>query len=237
MWLTMNSANPRTGRFSVDVILTLAGMTGIAVLFLPFYHSTGFLFGGDESPLSVVRALLARPGDNFLWFIALYAAPFFLSVLVTGASLRLLISGTLARAEKWLAYVAAAVMACATAFVIINLVAFGLSARPLTWEILPLLPAAAVLVVGARLVIRNSRLRARRAINALTTLQVAYLTNCVLCLAVFFPALGTGAMLAVVTAAAYATDIILSSTSSRHGPHAASVGTQAGQAPGAKPRR
>jgi hypothetical protein len=207
----MKSAHPRTGRFSTDVLLTSMGMTGLVAPFLPFRHSTGLLFSGDDSPLSVIRDLIPSDPDS-LWIYGCLAAPFFLSILVTGGALRLLVSGALTRVEQILCYVASTAMACLTVM-FMAFVIFAGDQQYVIGHSLMVLPAAIVLLVGAGLVIRNRKLPARRSTNIMTALQTAYLANLTLCLVLFYSELGIGAYVAMFTAVVYIADIILSSSS------------------------
>jgi len=196
----MNRAKPRAGRFSVDVLLTVMGMAGSAVVFLPFLNNA------DESPLSVVRDLVRNNPD--MWPFGCLAAPFFLSILVTGAALRLLISGALTRVERSFAYLASTTAACLTV-IYMAFVIFAGDQQYVIGYTLMVLPAAIVLLGGARLVIRNRKFPMRRSTNAMRALQMAYLANLSLCLMFFYPELGKGAYVAMFTAAVYIADIIL----------------------------
>ena len=200
----MSATKSRMGWFGLDAFLAVAGTAGIAVLFLPFDSTLSI------SPLGAIRMAFTKPGG---WLLGFFAAPFFLSILITGAALRQLISSTLSRAEQSLAYVAAAAMACLTILLYVlpwvidpssdSLDLSSASAKDLLISLAP----AAVLLVGAGLVVRNSRPGRRRPGNAVMALEVAYLANFLLCLLSFSDELGIGAYLALITAVVYVVDI------------------------------
>ena len=173
----------------VHLLLTVAGITGIVALFLPFTWG--------KSPVDAVS-------DKELWRLAL---PFFLAVLASAASIRWVISGSFSRLERTIAYVVSASMVGVTL------------SRWFPWEdrpatILEWLGAVSpelILALGGYFLIRNSRMGPSRNFNPVMAIQIAYLANAVLCLIAFFGDWELGAYCVLVAVLAFVLQIILAS--------------------------
>jgi hypothetical protein len=149
----------------VHLLLAIAGLTGIASLFLPFTMS-----------VSPMQALLEKD----FWKLA---APFFLSVLISIASLRWIIMGSFSRTWKTIAYIFGTWSSCIT-------ISFFFTAGASTSEFMEwiaLAVAVAVLLSGSWLVISKLRKQTAGGYCPLIALQVAYLANCLMCLVLFRP--------------------------------------------------
>ena len=161
----MNTNLHKSNRWNVHLLLAVAGMAGIAGLFLPFYW--------DVSPM---KALF----DKSLWRLA---APALLSVLVTAATTRWIISGSFSKAEKAIAYFVSVVSAGVTLSFLFNDNMWASDFQKWITFAIPLV----VLLSGACLVLRKSRKRVSRETNPLIAMQVAYLANYLMCLVMFWP--------------------------------------------------
>ncbi len=78
------------------MLLTQVGLIGIVSLFLPFSFGV--------SPVKAIH-------DPYFWRMA---APAFLAVFISYASMRLIVSGLLSGAEKAIAYIVSTASACVT---------------------------------------------------------------------------------------------------------------------------
>jgi len=188
----MNTTRPRVHHATAHVLLTVAGLTGIAGLFLPFTSNT--------SPADVL--------DGDMWGLWPLALPFFLAVPAFAASMRWIISGSLTQPERVVAYVVSAASACATLYFVV--VMFSESTGPervqgwLVWTV-----PVAILLIGAYVLRRALRAAWSREFSPLVAIQVAFLANAVLCLIGFFGRWQVGAYCSLVTALAYLGQIIL----------------------------
>ncbi len=155
----------KSNRWNVHLLLAIVGTTGIAGLFLPFSWYT--------SPLKAVFY-------NDLWQLA---APAFLSVLITGAYTRWLISGSFSRAEKSIAYfLSAAMVGVSFSFY------FNKNVWPLEFQgWVALIISIVVLIFGAYYLFKTFKKRVSNQCSILIAMQVAYLANCLMCLALFWP--------------------------------------------------
>jgi hypothetical protein len=149
----------------VHLWITLAGLTGIVSLFLPFTWS-----------VSPMKALL----DKDIWKLA---APFFLSIPIIIASLRWFITGSFSRSWQTIGYVTSAGSAIITVSFFFTGGAFPSEFR----EWFALAVAVFVLLAGNLLVIMKLRKHAEEGYCPLIALQVAYLANCLMCLVLFRP--------------------------------------------------
>ena len=191
-----------TSRRTTMLFLAISGTAGIASLFLPFTSGV--------SPAWVIRIFFPIKFDS--WFIFSLAAPFFLAFLISAAFLRWMISGFLSRPERIVAYVLSTMMACGTLlYIILGFIEFISDLRPdvQIWFVLfiPLL----TLSFGVFTVIKNLRNNGTREVNALITMQTAYLSNALLCLIMFFEGWQSGAYCVAVTSALYLIQIVLTS--------------------------
>jgi hypothetical protein len=161
----MESTPRRPPRASMHRALTAAGLAGVAALFLPF--------AAGVSPR-------AAAFDPDLWRLA---EPFFLAPFITAAALRWGRSGALTRGERILAYVVSAACAVATLSWYVGWNGPPTGLRDWLTFVLPIV----VLIVGGAVLRRMLREAgpAREYAPALA-LQVAYLSNAILCLAGFY---------------------------------------------------
>jgi hypothetical protein len=180
--------NPHAHRSIVHLLLTVVGMTGIAGLFLPFTFGT--------SPAEAAST-------KELWRLAV---PFFLAVLASAASIRWVVSGSFSGSERAIAYVISASMVCVTLSLW-----FSKDGPANIQEWLAFVSPVPILALGAYLLIRNSRMGPSRKFNPVMAIQVAYLTNAVLCLIAFFGNWELGAYCVLVAALAFVLQIVLAS--------------------------
>jgi hypothetical protein len=165
----MNTNLHKSNRWNVHLLLAVAGMTGIAGLFLPFYW--------DVSPM---KALF----DKSLWQLA---APALLSVLITVANIRWIISSTFSKAEKVIAFIISLAAAVITLSILYNGNMWPFHFRESFIFLIPQL----VLLSGAFFVLRKHKKQVLWETNPLIALQVPYIANCWFCLAMFWPS-GSG---------------------------------------------
>jgi hypothetical protein len=181
-------------RFRIQLLLTIAGGIGIFAIILPFTW--------DVSPFAAATASRGELLAKDLWRPAM---PFFLPALITIASLRWLISGTLSRSERMIVYVMSAASVCITLSFIVN--PSGWPTDLIEWLIM-VIP---LVTFGFGII---SLLRTRynvmlKPFRAIMSMQVAYLANCLLCLSAFFGQWQIGAYCSLVTAIVYLIQMIL----------------------------
>jgi hypothetical protein len=178
----------QTHRSIVHLLLTVAGMSGIAGLFLPFTYGT--------SPVDAAF--------TDLWRLAL---PFFLAILASAASLRWVISGSFSARERAIAYVVSASMAGVTLSQW-----FPFEVKPANnQEWFALVSPGPILALGVYFLIRNSRMESSSKFNPVMAIQIAYLANAVLCLITFFPDWQLGAYCVLVAALVFVLQIVVAS--------------------------
>jgi hypothetical protein len=171
------------GRRSFCMLAVVLGFAGVLSLFLPF--------ASGESPVSVVSRPEAFSG---IWQIAL---PFFLAPLISAASMRWIFSGRLSTLENAVACLAGLGAVFLTLFVLFQ------APRPATlrdW----LASAAALIIIlaGSPVIFRNWRSGMPLGLNAILSMQVAYLANGSLCLIAFWGEWQSGAYAAFLAALA-----------------------------------
>ena len=186
------------------ILHTVAGIAGITALFLPFTE--------DISPVSFVVSLSSS--DFLFWHNLLFAITFFLPVFVSAAFVRWMISGLLSRTERAIAYVMSSMMALG----ILNFITSFL--LPDFWNqssnlpfcvrcwlilVIPLL----LLLFGVYVVIKNLRNKEPKGVSAVMAMQIAYMSNALLCLTLYFERLQIGAYFVVVTVGVYLTQIVM----------------------------
>jgi hypothetical protein len=203
--------------------LAALGVIGIVSIFVPLTRKVAPF---DVIVFNAPEILGGRlPNWYDIWLILL-ASPFFLAIPITTASLKRLWAGRLSRVAWLTSYGLALVMAAATlGFVGLGVFEKALPTdRPLEeylvmfspQEYLVLLLPLAILILGAGWVIRNRRRRlVLHAINAVIAMQVAYIANGVLCLALFQDDWKNGAYITLATVIVYLTNIVLVSLSTR----------------------
>jgi len=195
----MTNMNPlRTYGAPVHWFLAAGGLTGIVALFLPFTWG-----------VSPVDAALSRG----FWKIA---TPFFLSILISGASIRWAVSRSLSRVERWVAYM----LSCASAFATLFFVFLPSNPWPSNaqeWGAWGL--PVPVLALGAFAVIRNARFGMLPDLSAVMAMQAAYLANSLFCLVAFWGDWGggwqIGAYFVLVASVIYLVQIVLISMQPR----------------------
>ena len=183
----MNKTTRVAHRSSIHLFLAAVGMTsGIAGLFLPFTY--------DYSPVSAL--------DAELWRLA---APFFLCIPIAGVSIRLAATGSLARPEMWIAYIASTAMALVTLSIYGEVDSWPRGLQEwLAFGVPPI-----TLLVGLRAVIKKARLASLTGMSAVMAMQAAYLSNSLLCLIGFLGNWQIGAYFALITSAAYLVQITM----------------------------
>jgi hypothetical protein len=150
------------------LLLSAAGITGIAGLFLPF--------------TSGVSPFLAAHTET-VWPLGV---PFFLSIFIVAAATRWIISDLFTKVEKAIAYF---IGAAATIVILSGYYTNGGWPSKYSdfrdWIVfaIPLV----IILSGSFLMFLNSKNRESRAINPLIALQVVYLANSLMCLVAFWP--------------------------------------------------
>jgi hypothetical protein len=189
-----------TNRSISLLLLTVSGTAGIAALFLPFIP--------DISPVDAVLELY-RTGYSWLWQLLLLAFPFFLSVLVSAASVRWMISGLLSQPERTIAYMLSSMMALVPLYIIILWIIDPSPSEVRYWLtlVMPLL----TLLFGVYAVVKNLRNKGSKEVSAVMAMQIVYLSNALLCLILFFGDWQVGAYFVVVISIVYLLQIILAS--------------------------
>ena len=197
------------------ILLTVSGIAGITALFLPFVQ--------DISPVSFVFNFLLLEFSNregwfyiSLWPFLPLAMPFFLSVFVSAAFVRWMISGLLSRPERTIACVISSMMALGILYFIIYIILEDVRNSSATWTtsaifhfllilVIPLL----LLLFGVYIVIKNLKNKELKEVGAVMAMQITYLSNAILCLISFFGEWQIGAYFVVVTSGVYLTLIVM----------------------------
>lgn len=190
----MEAGMTGTNRSIGPLLLTVLGTAGIAALFLPF--------AWNASPTKAVVS-------GFLVLFAI-AIPFFLSVLVSAAYVRWMISGLLSRPERAISYVASSMMAFSTLYAIISEGLGGGWPEPSDvrgWLIV-VIPVL-TLLSGVYFVIKKLRNKGPKEVSAIMAMQFAYLSNALLCLIAYFGDWQIGAYFVVVASIVYLLQIVL----------------------------
>ena len=203
--------------------LVALGVIGIASIFLPFTRNVAPF---DVLVLNAPAVLSGRlPNRHDVWLLLL-TSPFWLAIPITAASVKRLWAGRLSRAAWLMSYGLALAMAGVTlGFIGLGVFAKALPTdRPLEeylvmfspQEYVVLLLPLVILVLGMGWVIRNRRRRlVLHAINAVIAMQVAYIANGALCLALFQDDWKNGAYVALATIVLYLIHIVLVSWQQR----------------------
>lgn len=200
--------------------LVALSVIGIVSIFLPFTRNVAPF---DVIVLNAPVILAGKLPNRYDIWLILLTGPFFLAIPITAASLKRLWTGRLSRVAWLTSYGLALAMAGAT----LGFIGLGLSekASPMDrsleeylvllspQEYLVLFLPLAILALGAGWVIRNRRRRLLlHALNAVITMQVAYIANGVLCLVLFQDDWKNGAYVTFVTVVVYLTHIALVSS-------------------------
>ncbi len=193
---------------------------GIASIFLPL---TRKIAPFDLIALNAPSVLAGRLPDRYGVWLILLVSPFWLAIPITAASVKRLWTGRLSRVAWVTCYGFSLAMAGAT----LGFIGLGVSEkalpkdRPLEeylvlfspQEYFVLLLPLAILILGAGWVIRNRRRRLLlHALNAVIAMQVAYVANGVLCLALFQDDWENGAYITLATIVLYLTHMVLVSS-------------------------
>ena len=189
----MKSVSSIWNRSRIHVSLTLSGTAGIAAIFLPFTYGVSPVDAALQKELSLFRLL---------------AIPFFVGIIVSGASIRWIISGAFSRAEKAIAYlvsVATAAMPLTFLGLLVGEQGWPPDSRDWLTSAIPLV----ALLLGVYPLIRNLKNQTTVEYSPVMAMQLAYLANCLFCLDVFRDDWEVGAYLAIVTALAYLIQISL----------------------------
>ncbi len=192
--------------------LCLVALTtiGIASIFLPFTRSVAPF---DVIVLNEPGVLAGQLPNRHDVLLILLTSPFWLAIPITLASLKRLLAGRLSRVAWFTSYTLALIMGSAT----LGFVGLGLSGKtlPKDWSLekylavfspqehIVLLPVA-ILIFGAGWVIRNRRRQLLlHSLNAVIAMQVVYIANGVLCLALFQDDWKSGAYVTLATVVVY----------------------------------
>jgi hypothetical protein len=174
--------------------LTIAGLTGIVSLFLPFTY--------DISPLMALQ-------DGFFnfWRIAI---PAFLSVFVFIAAMRWILAGSFNRILKTIAYV----LSAASAYLTVSFFFMGGASPSGFVEWIAFAIVIVVLISGSWLLISKLKKQVTAVYSPIIALEVAYLANCLMCLFIFAIEYGwqIGAWFILATAVIYLLQIYLFAT-------------------------
>jgi hypothetical protein len=191
-WLgTPFTMSTNASRSTLHVAITAFALVGIVTPFLPFTY--------DVSPLAAVAAVAYPHSDDF--WLCLLGSPFFLAILVSIASIRLMVFGKSSRSELAVAYCVSIIMACATLFFTIRNISESWPSTLHDWFSLAL-PWAAI-ALGSALIVRSWLLRVPSGLIAVTTMQSAYVANALLCLFGFWPDWQIGAIVTLLTVSVY----------------------------------
>ena len=187
-----------TSRSTLYIAITALGLVGIVIPFLPFTEHI--------SPLQAVE-VVAKPEDFMPVTIAFLGGPFFLAILVSIASLRLVVFGKPSRSELAIEYCSSMIAACATLFITIDIIA-SKSTEPTDWYSLAV--AWASIALGIALVLRSWRNGVASGLIAVASMQIAYVANALLCLVLFFLYQGwqIGAKLTLFTLVVYVVQVL-----------------------------
>ena len=196
---------------TIQWFLTIAGLSGIASIFLSFtfdispftaldYDSSSFLFGvGDFSPES----------SNELWVLG---APFLLSVVISASLIRWNLTGRLSLLEQTIIYlIGLSLMAIVimTNFIAMADVVMDFDMTSFTFkEMMAFIFSAGFLIAGIFLVIRNHRLGKFKNLSPIMLMQTAYLGNAMFCLIGFWGNWQIGAYFTLATVIVYAAQMV-----------------------------
>jgi hypothetical protein len=194
----------------LQLCLVAVSTIGIASIFLPFTRSVAPF---DVIVLNEPRILAGQLPNQHDVLLILLTSPFWLAIPITFASLKRLLAGRLSRVAWFTSYMLALIMGGAT----LGFVGLGLSGKalPTDWSLekylavfspqehIVLLPVA-ILILGAGWVIRNRRRQLLlHSLNAVIAMQLVYIANGVLCLALFQDDWKSGAYVTLATVVVY----------------------------------
>lgn len=181
----MSTIEPSAHRSKIDIILTLAGTTGIVALFLPFHSN----FLGPYIP---IKALLNR----YAWMLA---APFLLAVPICLAWAIRIMDRRFSQPVRALIY---ALGAGASAVTLLSFVGVLTDSQP-HGTASGIAVMAAALGAGLALWIRDARSVTPHALRPVRIMQVAYIANAALCLWALADAWSIGAYFVMAACMVY----------------------------------
>jgi hypothetical protein len=170
----MNDIGGPPPRSAIDILFTIAGATGIAALFMPFYW--------DVSP---VAALSDFPQAKGTWMVG---APFLLAAPILVACAVWIARGRFAPIARAILYALAAAAGCVT----VALAALALRLSEPSRLRTAVIVALATLTVGLVLLIKDRWRRTPHSFNPVVAMQVAYIANALFCLVYFYGSLNIG---------------------------------------------
>lgn len=174
------------------MLLTILGLIGIPVLFLPFTFSV--------SPFKAVSG----HGYGDLWRLGL---PFFLAILISFGFVRWRFFGKLTQTEGVIGYMAGLGSACVTFSLYFD--AGGPPWARSFREAVAVGSPFIVTVLAIWRVWRNRRMGVPMAVCSLICLQAAYLANSVFCLVGFYGGWQIGAWLTLAVSMVYVVQVFL----------------------------
>lgn len=179
-------------RSIAQLLLTAAGMAGIVGLFLPFTRGV--------MPAS----------ELFEWGFfgfGLAVLPAFLSVFASAASIRWIVSGSLSRLERVIAYVASTAAVGVLSFYLFGLISDRLPLGLREW--LSMMMPLVILLSGIFLLIRNSKTGRSKEFNPVMAILIAYSAYATLWLTTLYGAWEAGAYCILVAVVAFLLQTIL----------------------------
>ncbi len=179
-------------RSPIQWFLTLAGLSGIAAIFLPFTFDVSPWVAITHEGAWDIGAILLLP---------MLGVPFLLSVFTGVLTIRWNISCSISLPERTFSYFVSIFSACVTMALYLNM-KLPQNIHELFVSIVPIL----IFITGGFLIIRNYRSGKFKDFSPIMAMQTSYLANCVLCLIGFFWQIG--AYFALVSAVAYAVQMI-----------------------------
>jgi hypothetical protein len=187
---------------NLQLALATVGVAGAIALFMPFTSNV--------SPMSAIVDRALQP----------LALPFFLTILILIASIRLAFADSLSTPESAIAFIAGGIAALYSGNWIIDVVVDQFDASTTLGDWLIFMTPIAIFVLGACLLIRDLQRRRLRAYRPVLALQTAYLGNTVFCTIGIANDFGwqAGAYLSLVTSVAYLIQIGLAYSQSRQAP-------------------
>jgi len=199
----MKKTELKIGSAMCLILHTVSGIAGITALFLPFTENI--------SPVGFVFNILPSESSfSGLWLFLPLAMPFFLSVFVSAAFVRWMISGLLSRPERTIAYVMSSMMALGI-LIFITLGFWAQLSNPSSCvrEWLTLVIPLLLLLFGVYLVIKSLKNKGPEEVGAVMAMEIVYLSNAFFCLIGFFGYWQIGAYFVVFTSGIYLTQIFM----------------------------
>jgi hypothetical protein len=190
-------------RSPIQWILTIAGLSGIISIFLPFTW--------DVRPLDAVLfrpSMVPSDSATDIWFLA---TPFLLSAVISASVIRWNFSCRSTLSERTIPYLlGSAVMVIVTRTNII-LVVEGVRNFFDSKMLMLFILSAGSLIAGIFLVIRNHRLGKYKSLSPIMLMQTAYVSNGIICLIRYWGGWGgwqIGAYYTLVTVSVYVAQMV-----------------------------